>query len=248
MAVTVVMAISSFALWARSGWSPQYTYRKVQAAKAVPTTRGDSRQRESATQDSHSHDVCSDSAHSRIQRRSLQLDRRKGMGHATRAAFAGESSIGERPSEIPALKQMHPGSPFLQDINRPGAMPPKVGYFNIVGDIRVGVRIRARGRNVVGGEKSFGDFWVSVESAGSIPNASSQCQALTYEHCLDVTLGRRTSRLIQLDHEGTRQIPIHRHLRSWPAARSKMLEILRQTHIDPGHQQNPVPAPEEWPD
>jgi pimeloyl-ACP methyl ester carboxylesterase len=153
------------------------------------------------------------------------------MRRVTRTAFLGESSSGESIAETPAFKQMHPESPFLQDINRPGAMPPDPEYCNIIGDIRANVRITALGRNFVDGEKSFGDFLVSAKSSSSIPNARSQCHALAYELCLDVDLGHRTSHLLQLEHAETSQIPIHRHLRSLPAARAKMLEALQAADL-----------------
>ncbi len=52
----------------------------------------------------------------------LLRDQFNAIRERTRKAFYGESSeLG--PSETPAFKELHPGSEFLQDINRPGAMP-----------------------------------------------------------------------------------------------------------------------------
>jgi hypothetical protein len=83
----------------------------------------------------------------------------------------------------------------------------------------------------VNGVKSFGDFLVSTGSASTIPNARSQCHPLVNEYCLDADLGHRTSHLLQVEHDGTSKIPIHRHLRSLPAARAKMLEILQHNAV-----------------
>ncbi len=140
----------------------------------------------------------------------------------TRTAFLP----GDEAGVTPAFKQMHPHSPFLQDINRPGAMPREAEYFNIIGDIRAGVRVNAFGRTLLDHTKRFGDFLVSTESAGSIPNAPSECYPIVDEFCLDVDLGRRISHSVHLNDNTAEPIPIHRHLRNLPASRKKMLEIL----------------------
>jgi pimeloyl-ACP methyl ester carboxylesterase len=154
------------------------------------------------------------------------------LHETTRKAFYGESSELDTPGETPAFKQMHPGSEFLQDINRPGGMPDDAEYHNIIGDIRAGVRIEAFGRTVLDREKSFGDFLVSAESAGSIPNAPSITYPIVDEHCLQVDVGRRVSQLVQFADNGEHPIPIHRYLRSLPAARRRMLAILIESGAD----------------
>lgn len=147
----------------------------------------------------------------------------KQIRHMTRTAFFGDS---EYPGETPAFKQLHPNSPFLQDVNRPGAMPTDVSYHNIIGDVRAAVRLNAFGRRLVHGEKKFGDFLVTTNSAGSIPNAPSQCYPILDEYSLSADVGQRTSKLVNIEQEGSRQVPIHRHLRSLPESRRRMLEIL----------------------
>jgi pimeloyl-ACP methyl ester carboxylesterase len=151
------------------------------------------------------------------------------MRRITKTAFFPESTE-ENQGETPAFKQMHPGSDFLRDINSLGGMPEDVGYSNIIGDVRAGVRIRALGRDIVDHEKSFGDFLVSVASAGAIPNAPSDCYALVEEHCLEVDLTRRISRLVRLMESGEHPTPLHRWLRSLPASREHILEILARSH------------------
>jgi hypothetical protein len=107
-------------------------------------------------------------------------------------------------------------------------MPQDILYFNIIGSISAGVRIHAFGRDLVNGEKDFGDFLVSEDSAGSIPNAESECCPILDKHCLTVELRRRTSQLVQLSATPDQPVPIHRHLRSLPASRERMLEILQR--------------------
>lgn len=164
------------------------------------------------------------------------------LGRQTRQAFYGDGLADATTESTPAFKQLHPGSDFLNDINRPGVMPRDIRYFNIVGNIRAGVRIHALGRDLVNGEKDFGDFLVSVASAGSIPNAESECCPITDEHCLTVDLRRRTSQLVRLTATPHQRLPIHRHLRSLPVARERMLEILKTVDRGPGlwykHSQN----------
>ncbi len=137
--------------------------------------------------------------------------------------------------ETPAFRQLHPGSELLNDINRPGAMPQDIEYHNIIGDIRTGVCIQWFNQDLLDQEKSFGDFLVTTGSAGSIPNAPSECFRLLREYHLEVDIGRRTSRLVQLTDEGERPIPIHRWLRSLPGSREQMLAILAKGQ--------PVPRP-----
>ncbi len=142
---------------------------------------------------------------------------------STQEALLGDS---DEAREMPAFKQMHPGSNFLNEINRPGAMPQDIEYFNIVGDVRVGLNVEWLDRVIWKWERSFGDLLVSTSSAGAIPNAPSRCDALVEEHCLEVDLGRRLSRLVKLSDTGDHPTPIHRHLRSLPAARQCILDIL----------------------
>lgn len=161
------------------------------------------------------------------------------LGQQTRQAFYGDGLADGTTERTPAFNQLHPGSDFLNDINRPGAMPQGSRYFNIIGDICAGVRIHAFGRDLLNRDKDFGDFLVSASSAGSIPNAESECCAIRDRAYLTVDLGRRSSRLVQLDAIPEQPVPIHRHLRSLPAARERMLEILRR---DPDHASGGNPA------
>ncbi len=67
------------------------------------------------------------------------------------------------------------------------------------------------------------------------------------EHCLQVDVGRRASSLVQFTDNGEHPIPIHRHLRSLPAARRQMLAILigndeDQGEMPNGHDAMPAPA------
>ncbi len=141
------------------------------------------------------------------QSRSLSTQFRE-MRRLTKTAFLGGD---EAAAETPAFKQMHPGSAFLTDINRPGTMPKDAHYYNIVGDIRARVWIEAFRRVLVDAQKSFGDFLVTTSSAGSIPNAPSQCYPLTDEYSIKVDIGLRLSHLLQLEQSGEWQVPIHRH-------------------------------------
>ena len=141
----------------------------------------------------------------------------------------------------PAFKQMHPNSPFLNDINQPGAMPTDIVYHNIIGDIRAHVCLDVWGRRLINAERSFGDMLVTTASAGAVPNASSSCYPIVDTYGLDADVGRRASHLVQLE-RGEGALPIHRHLRSLPAARQRMLEILVGSEVEglrAGHRSGP---------
>jgi hypothetical protein len=159
------------------------------------------------------------------QSKSLRTEFRE-LQQATKGAFFGDKP--ESAAETPAFKQMHPGSDFITDINSPGRMPSDIEYHNIVGDIRAGAHVKALGRTFIDGTKSFGDLLVSTFSAGSMPNAPSECYPLLDEYCLDVDIGRRISQVARLEKNADGPLPIHRHLRSLPQARTRMLEILRR--------------------
>lgn len=130
-------------------------------------------------------------------------------------------------TEMPAFRQLHPGSDFLNDINRPGAMPHDIEYFNIVGDICAGGRFQIGKRVWLDKEKDFGDFLVTVNSAGKIPNAASRCFPVTTEFCLTVDTTRPWNRVVQIGSSGDHPLPIHRHLRRHPVIRNRILEILK---------------------
>ncbi len=123
-------------------------------------------------------------------------------------AFRGEESD----EETPALKQFHPGSAFLNDINRPGAMPKDVKFFNIVGNVRTDVSVKVLGRQVLRGGRNFGDMLVSRESASVIPNAPSDCYTIQNTTALDANLGLVHPH-VELEHHGEPPVPIHRFLR-----------------------------------
>jgi pimeloyl-ACP methyl ester carboxylesterase len=147
--------------------------------------------------------------------------------HASaKQAWSSDGESEKAIEETPTFKQIHPGSEFLNDINRPGAISREVAYFNIYGDVHAGVRIQFGHRILLNEEKDFGDFLVSAGSAGTIPNAKSQGYPLTEEYWLEAELGRRTSRLVEVRSSGGHPTPFHGILRSHPAARERILEIL----------------------
>ncbi len=150
----------------------------------------------------------------------------RGMFNDLKQATQRELLVESDPGEVPAFKEMHPGSKLLTEINQPGAMPQETAYYNIIGDVRAGLSLEWRDRVVFERERSFGDLLVSTASAGVIPNARSQTTALVETHCLQVDATRHLSRLVRLTDAGAHPTPIHRHLRSLPAARERILEIL----------------------
>lgn len=125
-----------------------------------------------------------------------------------------------------AYEQIHPKSEFLRELNRPGAMPNDVAYFNIAGDIRVKTDVRILNRPLLVREKSLGDLLVSRDSACTIPNAASRCDTIVERHELEVALGGRGLIHAHVQVSDGRPSPIHRRLRSLPEAREKILGLL----------------------
>lgn len=128
----------------------------------------------------------------------------------------------------PGYRQFHPDSAFLRALNRPGAMPGGVAYDNIIGDVRVELDVGLGGRRALHLSKELGDLLVSTYSAGSVPNAPSTCYPLAQRHTLQLTLGGELL-LAELEVRGVQPIPLHRDLRSHPAAHQIILEILKKT-------------------
>lgn len=128
--------------------------------------------------------------------------------------------------ETPAFRQLHPGSEFLDGINRQGVMPSEVAYHNVFGNVRAGMHVQVVGRILLNKKKSFGDGLVTSKSAGTIPNAESESCPIEEEYCLEIELSRRTSRVVGIKSTGEHPTPIHRNLRSHPGSRKRILEIL----------------------
>ncbi len=146
----------------------------------------------------------------------------------TKQVLAGDHAAEEGTGATPAFRELHPNSALLHEINRPGAMPQDIEYYNIIGDIRVRVQFEIAERPLFDNTKSLGDLLVTTDSAGSIPNAPSECYPLVQEHRLAVDLTRRLSREVSVGESGVQPIPVHRWLRSLPAARDRMLELLNR--------------------
>lgn len=137
-----------------------------------------------------------------------------------------DSPVNPTPKSVTAYEQIHPNSDFLRAVNRPGAMPTDVGYFNIAGDIRVCTNLRVLDRPLLVREKSLGDLLVSTESACTIPNAMSTCDTVQERYELEVSFGGRDMIRTHVQVRDGRPSPIHRRLRSHPEVREKILAIL----------------------
>lgn len=122
--------------------------------------------------------------------------------------------------KMAAFRQIHPKSDFLRDLNRPGAMPQDISYFNIAGDIRVHAEVDVFDHPLFSKEAGLGDMLVSTDSACTIPNAVSTCDHIVAEY----QLGKGT-----FDPDKEKPAPMHRRLRAHPDSKQKILEILRRS-------------------
>ena len=149
---------------------------------------------------------------------------RKPLRRLHKGAWRNWRKAEEGAEEMPAFRQLHPGSEFLEDLNRPGAMPQDVDYVNIVGDVCADVRLQT-GHRTFHKEKDFGDFLVTVDSAGRIPNAASKCFPIRAEYGVSVEMRRGARQVVQFERPAG-PVPIHRHMRSLPAVRKQIMELL----------------------
>lgn len=125
-----------------------------------------------------------------------------------------------------ALQQIHPNSEFLRALNRKGAMPGDVSFFNIAGDIRVRAAVDLFNRPLFQREASLGDLLVTTRSACTIPNAPSVCYPIVEHHQIGVAVGGHSVIKAHLQND-PRLAPIHRRLRGHPDVQAQVLAILR---------------------
>ncbi|HEX7588499.1 MAG TPA: alpha/beta fold hydrolase [Anaerolineae bacterium] len=154
---------------------------------------------------------------------------RNRLGHlraSARKEWYTDDISKESRRETPAFNQLHPGSEFMDEINRQGVMPGEVTYFNIFGNVSAGMRVQVGSRILLNKQKHFGDGLVTSKSAGTIPNAESEPWPIAEEYCLELKVGWRTRPVVEVTRSGEHPTPIHRNLRSHPGSRKRILRIL----------------------
>lgn len=159
----------------------------------------------------------------------LDQSMRNRLGHLRASARRGWYKDGvssESIRETPAFNQLHPGSEFIDEINRQGVMPREVACHNIFGDVSARMHVQVGERILLNKKKRFGDGLVTSKSAGTIPNAESESWPLAEEYSLEIEVGRRTRPVVEVKRTGEHPTPIHRNLRSHPGSRKRILEIL----------------------
>ena len=91
-------------------------------------------------------------------------------------------------TDTPIYQQLHPDSPVLAELNRPGTMPASVDCHCFYGDILVRVAVRVAGLWLLDHTTSFGDLAVPAYSARAIPNAQSTPHPFVTQKSLEWTL------------------------------------------------------------
>jgi pimeloyl-ACP methyl ester carboxylesterase len=91
-------------------------------------------------------------------------------------------------TDTPIYQQLHPDSPVLAELNRPGKMPGNVVCHCFYGDILVRVAVRVAGLWLMDHTSSFGDLAVPAYSAREIPHARSTPYPFVTEKTLEWTL------------------------------------------------------------
>jgi hypothetical protein len=115
--------------------------------------------------------------------------RRKQMEQRAAAAEApGYPSPRVLLTDSPVYSQLHPDSPVLADLNRPGTMPEAVRCYCFYGDIRYSVRISANRLTLIDHTVSFGDLLVPAASAREIPYATCRSYPFVDGESITMTL------------------------------------------------------------
>ncbi len=91
-------------------------------------------------------------------------------------------------TDTPIYQQLHPDSPVLAELNRPGTLPASVDCHCFYGDILVRVAVRVIGLWLMDHTTSFGDLAVPAYSARAIPNAQSTPHPFVTQKSLEWTL------------------------------------------------------------
>jgi pimeloyl-ACP methyl ester carboxylesterase len=91
-------------------------------------------------------------------------------------------------TDTPIYQQLHPDSPVLAELNRPGTMPANVTCHCFYGDFLVRVAVRAAGLWLLDHTTSFGDLAVPAYSARAIPNVQSAPHPFVTQKSLEWTL------------------------------------------------------------
>lgn len=91
--------------------------------------------------------------------------------------------------DSPAVRQMVPGSPFLQELNAPGTLPPEVETVLVWGDIRFTGSVRWGPLVLWERTVSLGDLLVTATSASALPNATPARFPLLWEQRYTIQIG-----------------------------------------------------------
>lgn len=91
-------------------------------------------------------------------------------------------------TDSPVYSQIHPDSPVLAELNKPGMMPEHVACHTVYGDIRYSITIRANSITLIDHTVSFGDLIVAAESAREIPHAPCTSHPFVDGRSISMTL------------------------------------------------------------
>jgi pimeloyl-ACP methyl ester carboxylesterase len=91
--------------------------------------------------------------------------------------------------DSPAVRQMIPGSPLLQELNTPGTLPPEVETVLIWGDIRFTGSVRWGPLVLWERTVSLGDLLVTASSASTLPNVTPTRFPLLWEQQVNIQIG-----------------------------------------------------------
>ncbi|MFQ6013881.1 MAG: esterase/lipase family protein [Anaerolineae bacterium] len=119
----------------------------------------------------------------------LEANVRRMQSKAIEEEF-GDISVDRSILDSPALDQLVSGSPFMEELNRPGKMPEEVDYHSCYGDISFNLEVKLLGMPIFRRTIPLGDMIVPAESASTIPGVEVQRHPFTEKYDLIISLGR----------------------------------------------------------
>ncbi len=129
-------------------------------------------------------------------------------------------------TDSPIYGQLHPDSPVLAELNKPGMMPGHVNCHTVYGDIRYSITIRANRITLVDHTVSFGDLLVTAESAREIPH--TPCTAYPFVDGKSIAMTLTTAPALPEPRSLLDALPVvshHRQLAN-PEIQTAILSVL----------------------
>lgn len=163
---------------------------------------------------------------SAVERLSAALQRQQIDQRAPSVPLADAEQSRVLLTDSPIYSQLHPDSPLLAALAKPGMMPPDVRCHTLYGDIRYSLRISMNRLTLIARTVSFGDLVVTAASARDIP--SVPCTSYPFVEGKSINMTLTTAPIEAENRSLIDELPAVSHNRQVanPAFQQTVLDIL----------------------